>query len=361
MQLVDQALVARLHRDSSAGDAPTLFRLAFEAEREAASLVAQQLDLEPTRSVLLRSAASLALECGEVREAERLIATALSGNAPEDISEELRDLLEQVYFQRHLSLKGVVLAQAEFQVAIDGRAVGFGITESEAFIGRIRDLQTIVYRTAERKLGREFRERGRRSETLQGEVQLYISVPRAASFAVTCRVGAKQMALPGMDIVEEVVNEVLDCLDLYGSGQTTPLRERIPDPAYYRNFVGLARKIAPDGEEVRTVGLTAVRPDEERRVILSAPRRLLPRPIVSPPPGEPAARVEVRGVLKYSDSRNERRGIIQVIDQEQQSHRIRVPAGMMRDIVRPMYEDEVIVVGRRRQTGAIVLETIDPA
>src|SRR5581483_5712263 len=219
MQLVDQALFARLHQDATA-DPARLFRLAFEAEREAASLVAQQLDLEPTRSVLLRSAASLALECGEVREAERLIATALSGNAPEAISEELRDLLEQVYFQRHLSLKGVVLASAEFQVSIDGRAVGFGIAESEAFIGRIRDLQTIVYRTAERKLGRQFRERGRRRETRQNEVQLYISVPRAASFAVTCRVGANQLVLPGMDIVEEVVDEVLDCLDLYGSGQT---------------------------------------------------------------------------------------------------------------------------------------------
>jgi hypothetical protein len=43
-------------------------------------------------------AASLALECGALREAERLIAVALSGNPPEEIAEELRDLLEQVYF-----------------------------------------------------------------------------------------------------------------------------------------------------------------------------------------------------------------------------------------------------------------------
>jgi hypothetical protein len=48
---------------------------------------------------LHRSAAALALECGVLREAERLIAAALSGDPPNEIAEELRDLLEQVYFE----------------------------------------------------------------------------------------------------------------------------------------------------------------------------------------------------------------------------------------------------------------------
>ncbi|HEX5271222.1 MAG TPA: hypothetical protein VFW33_12065, partial [Gemmataceae bacterium] len=65
-----------------------------------AALAASDPSLEPTRSVLHRSAASLALECGEYREAERLIATALAGSPPETIAEELRDLLHRVYFDR---------------------------------------------------------------------------------------------------------------------------------------------------------------------------------------------------------------------------------------------------------------------
>jgi hypothetical protein len=57
--------------------------------------------LEPTHSVLHRSAAVLALECSELREAERLIGRALAGNPPVDIANELRDLLlEEVYPQR---------------------------------------------------------------------------------------------------------------------------------------------------------------------------------------------------------------------------------------------------------------------
>ncbi len=96
MRLVDDAEAAQ--RAGDAALARERLRKAFERERQAADLVAGDQASEPTRSVLHRSAASLALECGALREAEQLIATALSGDPPEEIAEELRDLLEQVYF-----------------------------------------------------------------------------------------------------------------------------------------------------------------------------------------------------------------------------------------------------------------------
>jgi hypothetical protein len=96
MRLVDEAEAARRRgKPKLAGER---LREAFDCERQAADLVAGDLSLEPTRSVLHRSAASLALECGALREAERLVAVALSGEPPGDIAEELRDLLEEVYF-----------------------------------------------------------------------------------------------------------------------------------------------------------------------------------------------------------------------------------------------------------------------
>jgi hypothetical protein len=96
MRLVDEAEAAR--RQGNSQLARERLRQAFDRERQAADGVAGEGSLEPTRSVLHRSAAALALECGQLREAERLIATALSGDPPEEIAEELRDLLEQVYF-----------------------------------------------------------------------------------------------------------------------------------------------------------------------------------------------------------------------------------------------------------------------
>jgi hypothetical protein len=99
MALVDQAVLARQRGDTAA--LQEFAKAAFMQERLAADLVADQWSLEPTRSVLHRSAAVLALECGELREAERLIGRALAGNPPIDIANELRDLLvEEIYSQR---------------------------------------------------------------------------------------------------------------------------------------------------------------------------------------------------------------------------------------------------------------------
>jgi hypothetical protein len=94
MEMADRALEAR--RCGDEGQARTCFREAFASERRAAEMIAPDLTAEPTRAVLHRSAAALAAECGEAREAERLIAIALSGNPPEEIAEELRDLWQQV-------------------------------------------------------------------------------------------------------------------------------------------------------------------------------------------------------------------------------------------------------------------------
>jgi hypothetical protein len=96
MRLVDQAESAR--RNGNIPGARGSLRRAIDLESQAADLVAADLSRETTRSVFHRSAASLALECGALREAERLIAAALSGDPPEEIAAELRDLLEQVYF-----------------------------------------------------------------------------------------------------------------------------------------------------------------------------------------------------------------------------------------------------------------------
>src|SRR5947209_1167883 len=95
MEMADSTFLAR--RNGQEEKAQEIFRQAFAHEREDAEMVAPELEMEPTRSVLHRSAATLALDCGEFREAERLIARALCGNPPEEIAEELRELLQQVY------------------------------------------------------------------------------------------------------------------------------------------------------------------------------------------------------------------------------------------------------------------------
>ena len=105
MDLAEAAAVASLR--GALELTAQLTRQAFEQETQAAALIASALDAEPTRSVLHRSAASLAIECGELRMAERLIATALSGNPPAEIAEELKDLFIQINLSQYLKRQGI--------------------------------------------------------------------------------------------------------------------------------------------------------------------------------------------------------------------------------------------------------------
>jgi hypothetical protein len=113
MDLAEAAAVARLR--GAIAQAAQLTRQAFEQETQAANLIASVLDAEPTRSVLHRSAASLAIECGELRAAERLIATALSGSPPSEIAEELKDLFIQINLNQYLKRQGIDIDISELQ------------------------------------------------------------------------------------------------------------------------------------------------------------------------------------------------------------------------------------------------------
>ena len=338
--------------------AKQLYATAFELERQAAELLDTRIDLEPTRSVLFRSAASLALDCSDPRAAERLLARALSGNPPPEIASELRDLFEQVNLHRHLNVRGMVLGPREFQMSITGNAVGFGVADSEVFVGRVGDIEKLVHRTAERQANRPFRERGRRAKTLAKEMAVYLSVPRAASFAVTFRLGhSSQMVLPRMDPAEAVIKELLECIEALGAGQFQVLEQRIPDPAYHRNFFALTKRIAPDGDAVRAVGFTASIQGTERRVLLERTADQITTLGAVPIDTQTGQQIEVDGTLKYADSTKKDRDEIRIVEAHGKKHKILVPEGMMDDIVRPLWDFEVRIRGRR-QHGFIVLEDI---
>ena len=190
---------------------------------------------------------------------------------------------------------------------------------------------------------------------------------------MTFRLGNREqlsLDFPGVDLAQEVISEVIECFELFEKEQDDALRRRISDIAYYRNFIGLAWKIAPDGDAVRMVGLTANNGDRQKRLVLATPRRNRPRVTEAPQDLEvritepvnvvDAPEVSVRGTLRFADSVQEQNQIIRVIEDSGVVHVVRVPQGMMRDIVRPMYEDEVVVTGRK-VGEEIRFESIDRA
>ena len=182
-------------------------------EYEVAAIDALDEYVEPTYSVLHRSAATLALDCKQYRNAEQLAAKALAQEPPGEIAEELRDVLEQANFQRHLSLRGLTLAEDELQISLSGQGVGLGLVSSEDFTERIDNSSKMVYRIAERRQNRPFRRGGSPSKEIKESFQPLISVPRAASFAVTMKFGLQtgQLHLP-IDL-SETIDEFMDVME----------------------------------------------------------------------------------------------------------------------------------------------------
>lgn len=94
MSTMQQAITLR--EQGKEEDANALFLKAFELEKQAALSLSGDFNNEPTRSTLFRSAASLAMNCREYVEAEKLAAHGLAGNPPNDLMNELRELYQQI-------------------------------------------------------------------------------------------------------------------------------------------------------------------------------------------------------------------------------------------------------------------------
>jgi hypothetical protein len=359
MEHLDRAIEAR--RDVRLEAYRESLIQALDQESAAADLVANDLQLEPTRSVLHRSAASIAMEAGEYEKAEQLICRALIGKAPADIGEELRDLLEQVHFQRHLKLRGVTLESDEFQMSMSGNEVGFGITRTQLFLDRVDSIQKLLLRTVERKSNRPFRSRGPAAKTMQENVAVFLSVPRAASFAVSFRLGkGQQTFFEGLSIAERAVDEVLECFELFNADASEELKKRIEDNAYYANFVALAQSIAPDGRDVKFVGLTAERGGKKREVRLTRPPTELSIPLVRTDlaiDNANAVEQTFEGRLAFADAIKAESNMIKVVRKNGTALTILVPEGID-DIVRPMWDTDVVVTVTRDKKNKLKLVRI---
>lgn len=327
------------------GDARDLFRDAFENERAAAMLLVNSLEIEPTRSILFRSAASLAMDCGEFREAERLIGMALAGNPPEEICEELRDLYENVTFNRHLEVKGTTLGRGDVQLSLAGGAVGLGIVAADEYFPRAQRVESMMLRTAERTLGLPFRERGKAPKSVTELVSMYTSLARAGSFAVTLRVGRPTQQKLLFEPEGDIVLEFMECLRLFNEGEKEQLKKRVNSSKYFVNFVAQARQLAPDGDRVKTVGFTASYGDDKTTVALRQPDTTMWRQ----QPSRDSHIVEIKGVVTKAD-KDSSSNTISVREENGVLRKVKVPAALLDDIVRPYWGRTVLVRAEERNS-----------
>jgi len=254
-------------------DAMSLFEESYSYEYQAAMSAYHTNVGEPSVSVLLRSAASLAMSCKKLREAEKLIALALSGEPPFEIAEELRNLLENVNFYRHLEVKGTELSDDEVQLVIAGNGVGYGYAKTDEVVNRIDLFKKLTVRTVERLSGKSFRKGGMTPEHKRILENSYMTSLQAASMAFRIKFGTpNEPTLPGFSNYGTIIDDITNNIELLNDNRVDVLKEKINDSAYFDNFLALSKGLAPDGNTVSLFGITSIKQGKERKTILTEKR-----------------------------------------------------------------------------------------
>lgn len=352
MRLAQLALVARHHGEYD--KAKGIARQAYEYEDKAAHLVPEGETSEPTRSILFRSAASLAYQCGDLSTAQRLIAKGLSGYPPPQVEMELKELYEQVKFELELLSQSIVVEEDELDLRLLGKAVGYGAILYDEFVERIQAARMLIDRTVQRLMGREYQSRGAIADKYKTFVPL-LYTPRPASFAITFKLGrAEGKQLPLFIDAAQVIEEIITGIELISTENEARLREHIKQDAYYQQFLSVTRsKMAPDGEQIRMIQFTS----SKKKVTFTRPRNEIPM-IANPPDDSDTEReqefVKMKGVLDYAKSR--RKDEIGLTTENGEEYTIVVDEGMD-DLVVSYWKQQVVVSGFRK--GAKTIRLMD--
>jgi hypothetical protein len=298
---------------------------------------------------MFRSAASLALNAGLFRDAERMVAIGLSGNPPEPIADELRNVYENINFEKHLQVRGVTLSDSDIQLSLAGSAVGYGMIKANEFIKRAEIFNDMTIRVAERLLNKPFREKGRVPKEIKENFETYYSIPRAASFALTLRVGYKPKTyelFERNDIQAVVLDEIIENIKMVNNKDEKKLKEKIINEDYFSNTLALIKKLSPDNREVNLVGLTTTRNGDDNMVAFTRLNEEIKiAPIIHNLDVSEMEEIVISGTLEYA---NAPKGDIRLKTEENEYYTIYVPKGLLADIVKPYWEENVTIRGRRQ-------------
>ncbi|CAN5393489.1 hypothetical protein BH09PAT4_BH09PAT4_09490 [soil metagenome] len=340
MQFAQEALIARESGNDKAS--VELAKQALSLEIEAAGRISKEKTSEPTRSILYKSAASLAYQAHDLDTAERLVFEGLAGSPPARVRQELKDLYEQINFASHLQVRDTVLGNAQVQLALTGNAVGSGQITYAAFQERINAFITLIDRTMRRLMGQKYQPSGRPPQQARPFIPL-IASPRIGSFAVTLEVAQKpDVPTPFLTSGQAVIDQVVNGLILVQNQETKSLEELVGDEKYYINFLSMAQQLAPDGDRVKMVGLTTI----NREVSFTLRKDDVTIPILSLAEeghNQDAVTRTYQGILDEASARGS--GRLGFTSDQKQKINLRVQEGMD-DMVRTHFNHHVEVVVR---------------
>lgn len=343
--------------------ASVLYAAALQHEMSVVNLLRDQYDIEPSRSIICRSAATLALDCGKIDDAERIAATGLAGNAPPEIASELRDILFEVQYLRHVGASPA-MSEDVVRLTISGPAIVGHRIDPEVFFPRIEAMYSIISRVQEKLQNRHFRPSSRRLKSLTEELPVQVEPSINGEFGVDFHTRIQQPRLK-MDNQSDdgVANSTLRVISDVSEGRKNSLMKFCNrDEAYYRYFVATVRSLLPDGKKVKNVGVFTKDKQLNRvgvKLTYASKTQSKTMSLVKKEQSHVQAVGVLSGAVQVGSQRKSRVKVTTVVDGETSDQSFTVPAGITSEFLAKYWNANVIVTGISRKNALPVLDDID--
>lgn len=341
MKVAQDAMIAK--QVGSADLAKKLYGEAFLIEKKAAFKVPKERKSEPTRSIIFRSAASLAFQAGELSEAIRMIGEAFTGYPNKRTFNELNILHEEVKLAIYNRDNYFYASPDQFTFHLTGNAVSYGSIYYKEFLERIDALQKSLRKTASRLTDVPF---DSRKEFLVPTLHS----PTPGSFSIKISLSVKHDTNGQVDLVLKdpttIIQEFVTCIKLVQDGEDEVLFDRIVDEDYRTHFLSQVKKIAPDGDKITSVDFIM----NNKMISLRRLSNTIPlgrQSLQSLEDDLLIENIEVTGILDYASSRSG--DTIGITDVDKKRYNIKIEDGI-EDYVRSYYKRKVCIEGSYDQT-----------
>jgi hypothetical protein len=229
-------------------------RAAYRLERQAANLLDPIADSEPTRSVLFRSASSLAFRAEDYHEACNLAFDGLSGNCPEELAAELLDIANDAKFRLQLIAQELRIVENEITLIVRGPGVSIGLAPAKQVTLMLRRIEMLLRWRIVDFLKDEIEGR---SDWAIGRAKLYEVFMRSLvgeEFAVAFRLGLHEQLLlfSPIPVGEKIVAEFMSDLQLM-MGDARDTQSRVVGS----KFAAAVSKLSPDGKDVTSIEISS--------------------------------------------------------------------------------------------------------
>lgn len=363
MTTLDQAELNRLHDRSMelAGKAKEvekaggskaanyLWKAAWDHERRVADQLLPHFDLEPSRGIIFRSAASLALRFGDTQLAERYAAQGLAGSVNDQVRTELRELLDEVRLVEHMQTMETSLQEEQLHVSMTGSRVAQVQIDADLLADHVRVLRRIVVRLQEMRMGFVFRRVGKASRDVRDVLNVRYAPASNGVFGYNLDVYSTQMMFSSMGgDVTGIAQGTGKLFEYASEGRKKALLEFCnQDLNYYRFFVNSITDALPDGRRFDFLSLVTNKKETFLKLHKDARSRVR-RQLAITDAGEERI-VRVGKLLSIKGDPKSKETLVQLVDEDSslRGETFSLPGGLTSSRLAELWDQPVKVIAYR--------------